>query len=662
MTGNAAEAGTGAYDWLPAPALVADSNLTAFLRRVGCADHAALLARSEADPAWLMQQVFEFCDLRFHTPYTRLLDTSNGIEWARWCVGGTTNIVLNCLDRHRATPAWDRPFLVWEGEDPAEQRTLDYRTFDAEVCRLANALRALGVGAGDVVALYLPSLPETYVAFFAVLKIGAILMPLFSGFGPVPLATRLADAGAKVVLTADGTWRRGEPAPMKALLDEALTEIDSVQHVVVLRRLGSALETPLQAGRDHDWHALVGAMPATLATEPMPAEAPAILLYTSGTTGRPKGCIWTHVGFLGSMVTRDMHLCGDFKATDRWFFMSDMGWMVGAMCACIPSYFGASLLVAEGVPDFPEPDRFWRLVERHRVTYLGVSPTLVRGLMRHGAEAVERHDLSALRITCSGGEAWTEAPWRWFFEHVCKRRIPIINISGGTEVGGCIFTGTVHHPLRPGSFAGPALAMGADIVDEAGRPVPPGEVGELVLRLPSIGMTKGLWRDPERYLETYWRTLPGVWFHGDYARRDADGLCYILGRSDDTIKVSGKRTGPAEIENLLMSTGAISEAAAIGVADPDKGAAIVCACVAMPGVAADDALERRLAAAVERGMGASYRPRRVLLVSDLPKTRNMKVMRRVVRAVLEGREPGDLSALVNPEAVRELRARAAGPG
>ena len=662
MTPNAAKAGTGGYEWLPAPALVADSNLTAFLRRVGSADYAALLARSEADPAWLMQQVFEFCDLRFYEPYTRLLDTSDGIEWARWCVGGTTNIVLNCLDRHRDTPAWHRPFLVWEGESPAEQRTLDYRTFDAEVCRLAGALRALGVGPGDVVALYLPSLPETYVAFFAVLKIGAILMPLFSGFGPVPLATRLADAGARVVLTADGTWRRGEPAPMKALLDEALAEVDSVQHVVVLRRLGSALETPLQAGRDHDWQGLVEAMPPTLDTEPMPAEAPALLLYTSGTTGRPKGCIWTHVGFLGSMVTRDMHLCGDFKPTDRWFFMSDMGWMVGAMCACIPSYFGASLLVAEGVPDFPDTDRFWRLVERHRVTYLGVSPTLVRGLMRHGHEAVERRDLSALRITCSGGEAWTEAPWRWFFEHVCRRRIPIINISGGTEVGGCIFTGTVHHPLRPGSFAGPALAMGADIVDDGGRPVPPGEVGELVLRLPSIGMTKGLWRDPERYLDTYWRTLPGVWFHGDYARRDADGLCYILGRSDDTIKVSGKRTGPAEIENLLMATGAISEAAAIGVAEPDKGAAIVCVCVAMPGVAADAALERRLSAAVERGMGASYRPRRVLLVSDLPKTRNMKVMRRVVRAVFEGREPGDLSALVNPEAVRELRDRIVQPG
>ena len=446
---------------------------------------------------------------------------------------------------------------------------------------------------------------------------------------------------------------------MKAVLDEALVDAPGVRAVVVLRRIGAALHTPMQAGRDHDWQTLTAAMPDKLDTQPMPAEAAAILLYTSGTTGRPKGCVWTHIGFLGSMVTRDVHLCGDFKSTDRYFFMSDMGWMVGAMCACIPSYFGASLLVAEGVPDFPDTDRFWRLVESHRVTYLGVSPTLVRSLMRHGHEAVERRDLSALRITCSGGEAWTDAPWHWFFEHVCKRRVPIINISGGTEVGGCIFTGTVHHPMKPGSFGSPGLAMGTDIVDEDGRTLPPGPVGELVLRLPSIGMTKGLWRDPERYLDTYWRTLPGLWVHGDFARRDDDGLYYIVGRSDDTIKVSGKRTGPSEIENLLMATGAISEAAAIGVPDELKGSAIVCVCVPMPGIAADTALERRLAAAVESGMGVSYRPKQVVLVSDLPKTRNMKVMRRVVRAVYEGREADDLSALVNPDSVRELGERLA---
>ena len=646
------------FDWVPTPEIVANSNLTAFIRKTGEADLAALSRRADADPAWLMQQVFEFCDFRFYTPPQQMLDTSRGIEWARWCVGGTTNVVLNCIDRHRDTPAWERPFLVWEGEDRRAQRSLSYRDFDAEVCRLAGALQVLGVQRGDRVGLYMPNLPETFIAFFAAMKIGAVVMPLFSGFGPQPIVSRLNDGEAKVVLTVDGTWRRGTPGAMKSVLDEALLSVPSVQHVLVLRHLGDALPAcPMTAGRDHDWAAAVARQPAELATAEMAADDPAVLLYTSGTTGKPKGAVWTHVSFLGSMVMRDMHICADFKASDRFFFMSDMGWMVGAMCACIPSYFGGSLLVAEGTPDFPDTGRFWRLLQDHKVTYLGVAPTLIRGLMRYGDAEVEGFDLSSLRVTVSGGEAWTEAPWRWFFEHICKNKLPFLNIVGGTEVGGCNFTGTVLHPLRPGSFGMGGLGVGADIVDDAGKPVAAGQVGELVLRNPNIGFTKSLWRDDERYLDSYWRTLPGIWVHGDFAMRDAEGLIYILGRSDDTIKISGKRTGPSEIETLLTGTGKVSEAAVIGVPDELKGSAIVCVCVAMPGVAADAALENELSSAVVKGMGTSYRPRQVILVSDLPKTRNMKIMRRVVRAVYKGESPGDLSSLVNPEAVAELQAR-----
>jgi len=648
------------FAWLPSPDTIAGSNLAAFVHHAGEHDLASLQRRADADPAWLMEQVFGFCDFRFYKPYERMLDTSRGIEWARWCVGGTTNIVLNCIDRHRDTPTWDRTFITWEGEDPKAPgalRELSYREFDAELCRLAGALEALGVQRGDRVGLYMPNVPETFIAFFAVLKIGAVVMPLFSGFGPQPLVARLNDGEAKVVLTVDGTWRRGSPGAMKSVLDEALASVPSVEHVLVLRHLGAAAPCPMTPGRDLDWADAVATQPAARATTEMAADDAAVLLYTSGTTGKPKGCVWTHVGFLGSMVTRDMHICGDFRSTDRFFFMSDMGWMVGAMCACIPSYFGGSLLVAEGTPDYPDTGRFWRLLQDHRVTYLGVAPTLIRGLMRHGDEEVERYDLSALRITVSGGEAWTEAPWRWFFEHVCKNKLPFLNIVGGTEVGGCNFTGTVHHPLRPGSFGMGGLGVGVDIVDDAGQPVSPGQVGELVLRNPNIGFTKSLWRDDERYLDSYWRTIPGLWVHGDFAMRDADGLIYILGRSDDTIKVSGKRTGPSEIETLLTGTGKVSEAAVIGVPDEVKGSAIVCVCVPMPGVAADAALEQELSAAVVKGMGSSYRPRQVVLVSDLPKTRNMKIMRRVVRSVYKGDSPGDMSSLVNPEAVAELQAR-----
>jgi acetyl-CoA synthetase len=646
------------YLWTPPSELVAASNLTAFLRFTGQEDYDDLASKAEADPAWLMQEVFRFCDVRFYRGYDRMLDASAGQAWARWCVGGTTNIVLNCLDKHRDTPVWDQTFLVWEGEDKRERRSLSYREFDRDVTRLARGLRDIGIGRGDVVAIYMPNLPETFVAFFAILKLGAIVMPLFSGFGPAPIQTRLNHGGAKAVITANGTWRRGAPAPLKSVLDVALEASPTVKHVIVARRDDLAIDTPMQNGRDLWWDDAIGVGGDSIATVEMQAEDPAILLYTSGTTGEPKGCIWTHIGFIGSMVTRDMIICGDFKSSDRFFFFSDMGWMVGAMCACIPSFAGGSLLIAEGTPDYPDTGRFWRLIAEHRVSYLGVSPTIVRSLMRYGLE-VEAYDLSSLRMTASGGEAWTAAPWLWFFEHVCKKTIPIINISGGTEVGGCIFTGTPNHPMNPGSFSRPALGVGADIVDLTGQRVPDGTVGELVLRHASIGLTKSLWKADARYIESYWSTLPGLWVHGDFAMRGKDGLYYILGRSDDTIKISGKRTGPAELEGILIATGKLAEAAVFGIPHPVKGSAIVCACVLMPGVQGDNGLATQLSAAIVAGMGTSYRPETILFVDDLPRTRNLKIMRRVLRAVFEDKDPGDLSALANPEAVERLREKLA---
>ena len=545
---------TTPYIWTPSPELVAQSNLTAFLRATGHQDYDDLAAKAEADPAWLMQEVFRFCDVRFYRNYDQMLDVSRGQAWARWCVGGTTNIVLNCLDKHRGTAVWDQTFLVWEGEDKRERRSLTYREFDRDVARLAQGLRDLGIGRGDVVAIYMPNLPETFVAFFAILKLGAIVMPLFSGFGPAPIQSRLNHGEAKAVITADGTWRRGVPGaaqirarrrpgrradgatrdrhPSRRPCDRH-ADAEGARPLVGRRRRRQGLSH--RNGRD------AGRRP----------RHPALHLRHDG---RTEGCVWTHIGFIGSMVTRDMIICGDFKSSDRFFFFSDMGWMVGAMCACIPSFAGGSLLIAEGTPDYPDTGRFWRLIADHRVTYLGVSPTIVRSLMRYGRE-IDEYDLSSLRITASGGEAWTAAPWLWFFEHVCKRKIPIINISGGTEVGGCIFTGTPNHPMNPGSFSRPALGVGADIVDMSGQRVPDGTVGELVLRHSSIGLTKSLWKADARYIESYWSTLPGLWVHGDFAMHGKDGLYYILGRSDDTIKISGKRTGPAELEGILIATG-----------------------------------------------------------------------------------------------------------
>jgi acetyl-CoA synthetase len=368
----------------------------------------------------------------------------------------------------------------------------------------------------------------------------------------------------------------------------------------------------------------------------------------------------THVG-VATKLSYDMQLHMDFGAADRLIWLTDFGWVVGPMTMVGPLIAGGSIVLAEGGPDWPDKGRMWRLAAAHEATVLGVAPTSVRTLMRHGADEVRKHDLSRLRLAASTGEPWTDEAWMWLFENVLRGAAPIINWSGGTEIGGGILCGTTIHPLKPCALSAPVPGMGADVVDEKGDSVGPGEVGELVLRIPSIGLTKGLYKDPERYLETYWSMYPGMWRHGDWASRDADGQWFVHGRSDDTLKISGKRTGPAEIEGLVMATGKVSEAAAIGLPDPIKGQSVMCVCVAAPGVAADATLAAEVEQAVVDGMGKSFRPGRVLFVPDLPKTRSMKIMRRVVRALVLGDPPGDLSSLSNPESIDTLK-QAAGRG
>ncbi len=636
--------------WTPDEDLKANATLTAFMTRHGIADYDALNARSTEDPEWFWNALIEFFDLRFHRPYERVLDLSAGKPWARWCVGGETNAVLNCLDRHRGTELWQREAVAWEGED-GSRRSWTYAELDAETCRVANALRALGCGRGDVVALYMPMVPEIVAAYLGIAKIGAIVLPLFSGFGAGAVAVRCNDAGVKAIFAADAMRRRGREVPLKEVIDEAAAEIPTLEHVVVLRHLGT--ELAWQEERDHWWHELVAPQATTAETTPVPADDPLMVIYTSGTTGRPKGAVMTHCGFPAKLAL-DLGLCFDFKTGDRLLWMSDMGWLVGPILVVGTTLLGGTMLLAEGTPDFPEKGRIWRLVEDFRATHLGIAPTIVRALMIYGTEEVERRDLSSLRVALSTGEPWNPDSWLWFFRTVCKSRVPILNYSGGTEIGGGILAGTLLHPLKPCSFAGSIPGMAADVVDETGAPVPRGEVGELVLRQPSIGLTRSLWNDDERYLDTYWRVIPDLWVHGDFASIDRDGFWYVHGRSDDTIKIAGKRTGPSEIESLLLATGKVEEAAVIGVPDAVKGEAVVCVCVAP---SADEGLADELKEAVVHTMGVPFRPKQILFVDDLPKTRNMKIMRRVVRALYIGADPGDLSSLVNPEAVDGIRAR-----
>jgi acetyl-CoA synthetase len=411
-------------------------------------------------------------------------------------------------------------------------------------------------------------------------------------------------------------------------------------------------ETPLSAA-DHEWHDLTARQAALAPTEHLDADDPLMILYTSGTTGRPKGALHTHCGF-PIKAAQDMAHGLDVKESDTIYWVTDMGWMMGPWEVFGATLLGATMLFYDGALDYPAPDRLWSLVEKHGVTILGVAPTLVRSLAVHGAAPVDAHNLSSLRVLGSTGEPWNPEPWRWLFEIAGKKKLPIINYSGGTEISGGILMGNVLMPIKPCSFSGPVPGMAADVVDEEGRSVR-GEVGELVIREPWIGMTRGFWKDLERYLETYWSRFPGVWVHGDWAAVDEDGFWYILGRSDDTIKVAGKRIGPAEVESILVDHPAVMEAAAIGIPDPLRGEALVCYCVLKPGHAGSAALAGALQEQVAAALGKPLKPEEIRFVADLPKTRNAKVMRRIVRAACLGKDPGDLSALENPAAVEAIR-------
>lgn len=637
------------FVWHPARELVEASNMQAFMKQLGVADYDALIERADADPQWFWGAVVDL--LQFYVPYETLLDLEGGIPFPRWCTGGKTNIVLNCLDCHRTTPTWQREVLVWENEAGNSVRWT-YADLDREVSLLAHGLHKLGLVAGDVAGLFLPNIPHAMAAFLACAKIGVIALPLFSGFGASALADRLRAAGAVVLVTADGTFRRSTQVCMKAVSDEAACSVPTLRHMVVVRNSGVPVEW--SEGRDHWLHELTVGCDAQFATVPLPAEAPLMLMYTSGTTGKPKGTVHTHVGFAAKMRL-DVGLVMDLKPEDRVLWMSDMGWLVGPMVAVAVPLHGASLMLAEGSPDYPDRGRMWRLIQDHHVTFLGLAPTTARSFIKNGGGDIEKHDLSCLRICVSTGEVWTPEAWQWTFEVVCRNRIPLLNYSGGTEVGGGILCGTVLHPIKPCAFSRAIPGMSARVVDEHGQVVAPGVVGELVLAASPMGLTRSLWRDDANYLKSYWSEFPGMWRHGDWAMIDPDGWWTILGRSDDTLKIAGKRTGPSEVEALLASTGLVVESAVVGLPDPVKGQCVFCVVTLMPGQTLDAAVRTRLIDAVVCGLGAPFRPKAIISIDELPKTRNMKIMRRVVRAACLGEDPGDLSSLVNPETVAVLR-------
>jgi acetyl-CoA synthetase len=637
--------------WKPSPDYVEGANITRLMRAHGIGSIDELRRRSTDDIEWFWDAVVKDLGIEFSQPYERLLDISDGVPWARWFIGGGVNLTYNCVDRHAANRP-DSVAVIGELEDGAV-RQLTYAELRREVDRIAAGLRALGIVKGDRVGVFMPMVAEAVIAAYAIAKLGAIYMPIFSGFASSAVAARLQDAGAKALITADGGLRRGTKALMKPVADEAVSESPTVRHVVMLERLG--VDVSMTPGRDLTWEQLrvEGEKDAPGGLEPADTGAEDILMiaYTSGTTGRPKGAVHVHGGFLVKMASETAYQT-DLHPDETLYWVTDMGWIMGPWEMIGAGAQGATVVLYEGAPDWPGPDRVWGTVERFRVNVLGVSPTLIRALKSQGDHHPASHDLSSLRVLGSTGEPWNPEPYRWLSRVVGREKLPIINISGGTEVGACFLTPYPVEQIAVCSLGGPSHGMDVDVFDEKGEPIR-GEVGELVCKQPWPGMTRGIWNDPDRYIETYWSMYKGVWRHGDWALVDKQGDWFLLGRSDDTINVAGKRLGPAEVESVLVSHPAVAESAVVGVPDATKGEAIWCFCVSPAG--GDDEVAEELRELVAKELGRPFKPSRVVFVEALPKTRSAKILRRAVRAAATGEDPGDLSSAENPQSLDAIR-------
>ncbi|HPM75640.1 MAG TPA: AMP-binding protein [bacterium] len=635
------------FIWEPYGEYLEKSNVTRFMRKHGIKTLEELLQKSVADTSWFWDAALKDLGIEWYEPYTKVQE--GGFPWAKWFIDGKTNVVYNCIDRHIAAGKSGDLVFIHEDEEGAVT-TYTYGELNRQVCQAANALRARGVGKGDMVGIFMPMAPEIVVAFFAIMKIGAVAIPVFSGFGAAALAARMEDAKAKALFTADGALRRNKPVPIKNEADRALANVDSMETVIVLKKAGN--DVPMTPGRDVWWHDFLADQPEEAPTEVMEAEDYCLMIYTSGTTGKPKGTVHTHAGCLAQMG-KELGYAFDCKPDDLFFWFTDIGWMMGPWEMIGVQIFGGKYFIYEGAPNYPNPDRLWELVEKHKIVTLGISPTAIRLLMSYGDEYIDKHDLSSLKYLGSTGEPWDPDSYMWFFEKAGGKRCPIINISGGTEIVGCHLSPLPISKLKPCTLAHQGLGMDVDVFDEEGHSIPTG-IGHLVCKQPAPSMTKGFLNDPQRYLDTYFARFEGVWFHGDWAERDEDGLWFLRGRSDDTIKIAGKRTGPAEIESALLEHADTVEVAAIGVPDELKGENVVCFAVLKSGTTESEELRKALSDKVVELLGKTLRPKHVYFVDELPKTRSAKILRGVIKKKFLGVDIGDVASCANPEAIEGI--------
>jgi acetyl-CoA synthetase len=665
---------------------VESTNVWQFMQTFGIEEYDELIRRTTTDIEgveesgvdWFWDELVDSLHIEFFEDYDAVRETESrtvetasgesetfdGPQFTNWYPGGELNAAHNAVDRHAAPDAdvRNQVALIWEGE-PGDVRQVTYHDLHEESNRVANYLGSVGVGTGDTVGLYMPMVPEVASVFYGCLKAGAIAVPIFSGFGVDATATRLADADCSVLFTGDGFYRRGSAISLKDTADEAIEQArdrvdgDGVEHIVVSDRIGTADDpgaTLTWTRRDEWWDEAIGGQSDSYETRSLPSEQESMLLYSSGTTGKPKGIVHTHAGAL-MQAAKEIHFGFDHQPGDRFFWVSDIGWMMGPWTLLGNHALGGTVFMYEGAPDHPDPDRFWEMIDRHDLTVFGVSPTAVRALRKQGDEWLAGHDLSSLRLLGSTGEPWDPESWQWFYENVGGGDCPIINISGGTEIMGCFLMPMPVQELKPCTLGGPGLGMDIDIVDEAGDSIADThERGYLVARDSCPSMTKSLWSGDERYIREYWSRWDGLWDHGDWAQKDADGLWFLHGRADDALNVAGRKVGPAEVEGAAMDHPAVNQAVAVGVPDDTTGTAVVLYVVLEPANEPTDDLRESVAATVGEELGKPFRPQEVLFVDAFPKTQSGKILRRAIGTVYRGEELGDMSSIENPEALEAI--------
>jgi acetyl-CoA synthetase len=586
--------------------------------------------------------------VEWYKPYTKVIDWDP--PWVKWFIGAQYNIIHDALDKHVKTWRKNKVAFIFEGE-PGDVKKFTYNDLFIEVNKLANALKKLNVKKGDRVGIYLPMIPELPIAMLACAKIGAVHSVVFSGFSPLAFRDRVNDCEAKVVITCDGFWRRGRKVYLKEQSDEALEKASSVKHVIVAKRTGDSV--PWTPNRDVWWHDLIYGMPKDCDTEKLDANDPLFFLYTSGTTGKPKGIIHAHGGYaVGTAYT--LKWVFDLKDEDIWWCAADIGWITGhSYIVYAPLILGATSVLYEGAPNYPQPDRWWELIEKYNITLLYTSPTSIRLFMKYGEEWLKKHDLSTLRLLGSVGEPINPEAWIWYYKHIGNEKCQIMDTWWQTETGHFVISPLPITPLKPGSATKPLPGLSADVFNEEGTPVQEAG-GNLVLTHPWPGMLRGIYKNPERYKDTYWSKFKDIYLAGDVTRKDGENYFWVQGRADDVLNVSGHRIGNSEVESALVSHPNVAEAAVIGKPHDLKGESITSYVVLKGNIQPSEELRIELRNHVGREMGKIARPDEIWFVTDVPKTRSGKIMRRVIRAKALGKQVGDISTLANPEAVDEI--------